>query len=65
MQLRFGYVWGENGRDLGPNEYRYFLATALEPLRLNEVETDVHIKTHPKFMDEWVALLVRTVSHVE
>lgn len=58
MQLRFGYVWGEKGLDLGPSDYRYALATGVESLRLNGVEMDVHIKTHPRFMDEWVDLLV-------
>lgn len=64
MQLRFGYVWGEDGRSLGPSEYVYTLATGIESLRLNGVEMDVHIKTHPKFMDEWVDLLVRTLFRI-
>lgn len=64
VKLRVGYVWGEKGHDLGPSEYRYTLATALESLRLNGVVTDVHIRTHPKFMDEWVDILVRTVFHI-
>ncbi|CAD6583317.1 MAG: hypothetical protein ASARMPREDX12_001231 [Alectoria sarmentosa] len=59
VQLRFGYVWGEKVWDLGPSEYRYTLATGVENLRLRGVEIDVHIRTHPRFMDEWVDLLVR------
>ena len=58
VQLRFGYVWGEKGQDLGPSDYRYALDTSVESLRLNGVDMDVHIKTHPRFMDEWVDLLV-------
>ena len=61
MQLRLGYVWGENSRYLGPSEYSYALAAGVESLRSNGVEMDVHIKTHPRFMDEWVDLLVRTL----
>ena len=65
VKLQIGYVWGEEGRNLGPSEYRYTLATALESLRLNGVETDLHIRTHPRFMDEWVDILVRRVFHID
>lgn len=58
VQLRFGYVWGEKSQYLGPNEYKYALDTGVESLRFKRVEMDVHIKTHPRFMDEWVDFLV-------
>ena len=29
-------------------------------LQSSKVDMDVHVKTHPRFMDEWVDLLVRT-----
>lgn len=61
MQLRLGYVWGEKGFHLGPSEYRHTFAPAVESLRLNGVEMDIHIKTHPRFLDDWVDILVRTV----
>ncbi len=65
MQLRFGYVWGEDCRYLGPDEYHFILATGIQNLRLHGVEIDVHIKTHPRFMDEWADLLVSTVFLVK
>ena len=58
--LQFGYVWGEDGRYLGPKEHLCILSTGVRSLRLSGVEIDVHIKTHPRFLDEWVDLLVRT-----
>lgn len=61
VQLRLGYVFGEDGRYLGPSEYLYTLDIGVESLRLSGVEMDVHIKTHPKFMDEWVDILVRNL----
>ncbi|CAF9937817.1 hypothetical protein IMSHALPRED_000558 [Imshaugia aleurites] len=57
VQLSLGYVWGANGRELGPSQYCETLATGIENLILNEVELGVHIKTHPKFIDEWVDIL--------
>lgn len=64
VKLQVGYVWGESGQRLGPSEYRYILANALECLRLNRVDMEVHIRTHPKYMDEWVDLLVRAAFRV-
>ena len=60
MLLQFGYVWGEDSRYLGPKDYLYLLSTGTGSLRLSGAEIDVHIKTHPRFLDEWVDLLVST-----
>lgn len=60
VQLRFGYVWGQNGRYLGPGMYHNIMNSGVERVRLKGVDMDVHIRTHPKFLDEWVDLLVRT-----
>ena len=64
VQLRLGYLWTENSRYLGPSEYLDTLAAGVRSLLSNRVEMDVHIKTHPRFMDEWVDILVRTVVRV-
>lgn len=61
VQLRLGYVWGENCRYLGPSDYCYTLAAGVHSLQLKGVDMDIHIRTHPRFMDEWVDLLVRTM----
>lgn len=58
--LQFGYVWVEDGCHLGPKDYLYLLSTGTRSLRLSGAEIDVHIKTHPRFLDEWVDLLVST-----
>ena len=65
VQLRLGYVFGENGQYLGPDEYRGILAAGVHSLRLNGVDMDVHIRTHPRFMDEWVDSLVRAIFGVK
>ena len=59
--LQFGYMWVEDGRYLGPKDYLYLLLAGTN-LRASGVEVDVHIKTHPRFLDEWVDLLVSTYS---
>ena len=58
--MRFGYVWGEDSRHLEPKDYLHLLSTGTRSLRLSGVEIDVHIRTHPRFLDEWVDLLVST-----
>ena len=60
VQLRFGYVWGEDCRRLGPGEYMDTLMAGVQFLQSNGVDFDVHVKTHPRFMDDWVDLLVST-----
>lgn len=62
VQLRLGHVFGENGLCLPPPKYFETLAHGVAGLQLSGVEVDVHIKTHPRFMDEWVDLLVSNVS---
>lgn len=64
VQLRLGYVWGEQCRYLGPREYLVTLAAGIRSLRAKGIEMDVHIKTHPRFMDRWVDFLVRTMYYV-
>lgn len=61
VQLRLGYVWGEQCRYLGPSEYLITLAASVRSLQAKGIEMDVHIKTHPRFMDKWVDFLVRTL----
>ena len=64
VQLRLGCVFGEESRNIGPKDYRDFLAASYPNLRLRGVDTHVHIRTHPRFMDSWVDNLVSTVFHI-
>ena len=71
VQLRLGFVWGENCLYLGPREYMESLETGLVCLssqsqrKGGKVEVEVHVRTHPRFMDEWVDVLVRTFFSCE
>lgn len=61
VQLSLGFVWEEQCLYLGPGKYLVTLAAGVRSLRAKGIEMDVHIKTHPRFMDNWVDFLVRTV----
>ena len=61
MQLRLGYAWGEECRYFGPSEYRDVVIAGAQSLLSNGVDVHVHIRTHPRFMDQWVDLLVSSI----
>lgn len=64
VQLRFGYAWGEECRYFGPGEYRDVVIAGAQSLLSNGVDLHVHIRTHPRFMDQWVDLLVSSIFRV-
>ena len=64
MQLRLGYAWGEECRYFGPSEYRDVVIAGARSLLSNGVDVHVHIRTHPRFMDQWVDLLVSSIFRV-
>ena len=65
VQLRLGYAWGEECRYFGPSEYRDVVIAGAQSLLLSGVDVHVPIRTHPRFMVQWVDLFVRSVFLVQ
>ena len=57
IQLQLKPVWGENMRRLDPKLYWPLLNSAVL-LRGRRVDVQVHVHTHPRYLDEWVDTLV-------
>ncbi|KAK3171672.1 hypothetical protein OEA41_003756 [Lepraria neglecta] len=57
IQLQLKPVWGEDIRRLDPELYWPLLNSAIV-LRGRGVDTQVHVHTHPRYLDEWVDTLV-------
>ena len=64
VQLRLGFAWGEECRYFGPSEYIDIVLAGALRLLLGGADVHVHIKTHPRFMDQWVDLLVSSFLRV-
>lgn len=67
IELRLGYSWGDDLKALHQGYYWPTLSVAIglrrKLLEEGGGEVRVHVKIHPKFLDEWVDILV-SLSYV-
>jgi len=58
IQLRLSYAWGEDPQRLQPTHHWPVLSSCLSLTARKGVNVDIHVRTHPSHLDEWVDLLV-------
>jgi len=58
VQVRLSYAWGEDPQSIQPTHHWPVLSPCLSLMGRKGVDVDIHIRTHPFHLDEWVELLV-------